>query len=204
MPRLDVLIPTIGRRSLELAIMSACHQTYSNLRVVVCADGEQKDARRLTERMQRFYGAIDYRETPQHYGHGDGVKEWWLNHGDCSEWVKFLDDDDSLHATCCKTMLSRAGMNVVAVLCQMLMVFSLKSGEAERSRIVTGDMAPNHVGTGCMLVQRDKARGITWPRNPYGDFLFLQELAKRGIVERVHMPLYNYNGYRDDRGRGYE
>ncbi|MBP7638707.1 MAG: glycosyltransferase family 2 protein [Kiritimatiellae bacterium] len=203
MARVDILVPTIGRSSLEVAIASAVRQTYRNGRVVIVGDGPQPDARSVARWVQRRWGAVEYRETPERFGHGDGVKHWWLAQDECSEWVKFLDDDDTLHPACVATMMAAAGARVSVVLCEMLMVFTARNGCAARMRIVPGEMQPGAVGTGSMLVQRDRARGIAWPRQPDGDFLFLRELANRGIVERVQFPLYNYHGYRDNNARGY-
>ena len=44
-PMVDVVIATIGRRSLEQAILAAVNQTYEKARVVVVGDGPCDPAR---------------------------------------------------------------------------------------------------------------------------------------------------------------
>lgn len=199
-PRVDVLIPTIGRRSLEMAILSACHQTYRSTRVVVIGDGEQKTARQVVRNMRKLYGAIEYWETPTPYGHGDGVRLWWFRQEDCAPWVKCLDDDDILHPCCLATMMAHVAPGVVAVLCKMAGTYQ---ADGIVQRVCTHEPALDvgACGTGQMLVARDAARHCEWPHRADGEVTFMRGMQARGEIRTLRLPLYWYMAYRDNKVR---
>jgi len=193
----DILIPTTGRASLRQAIIAGQSQSYPDARVVVVGDGPQPEARRIVETAG---GDAIYIETPEHYGHGNALREWWLNHSQCAPFVKFLDDDDWLAPIAVQEMMRHMAPDVVIVACQMLV---LKTDYARErcavSRICPGTMAPNMIGTGCLLVRADAAAGVRYPlTNDCSDYHWALALSQRGRVVNVPFPLYFYNGYRSN------
>jgi len=193
----DILIATSGRESLAQSILAAQSQTYSGARVVVIGDGPQPVARKIVKQYDRD-NSIVYHETPEHFGHGNPVKEWWLNHSRCAAYVKFLDDDDWLAPIAIDEMMRRMSADVVLASCQMLV---LKTDYARKrcikTRICPGVMKPNMIGTGCMLVRSDAAQGVRFPlTNDCSDYHWALEVSRKGRVVNVPFPLYYYNGYR--------
>lgn len=200
-PCVDILIPTIGRRSLEMAILSACHQTYRHTRVIVVGDGEQKTARIIVRVMKKLYGAIHYWETPTPHGHGDGVRLWWLQQEECSKWVKFLDDDDVLHPKCLTTMMPLADKGVSAIMCSMQVAYA--AGEVVTRGHTHGidRLEVGHCGTGQLLVDRDAGKECNWPHRPEGELIFMRGLEAHGKIRTVKAALYWYLAYRDNKVR---
>ncbi len=98
-PRVDVVIPTIGEPIAEQAVLAALHQTYPNTRVVLIGDGPQPEAQKLYDLVGAGRKNLIYQETPTHYGYGDGVKKFWINYPNASEFIHFLDSDDWMPPT---------------------------------------------------------------------------------------------------------
>jgi hypothetical protein len=183
-------------------------QTYEDKRVVVISDGDVPGtsaradytsmAFRLgMEESPRFVTLA----TPEHYGHGDHVKNYWLQNDEAAQWVKVLDDDDWLAPPCVEEMMRLADDDVAMVTCGYVAVERLNGrvtfGEVKPGRIVRGQI--NWQG---VLVNRAYCDGLFLDPSKLGsDYTFFAELAKRGRVARVEFPLAWYNSWRTDADR---
>ena len=205
-PMVDVLIATIGRASLQQAMIAAFRQTYPNVRCVVVSDGPNPGARSLFERVGGNRKDAIYREAPGPNGRGDPVKEWWFHQEEAAPFVKILDDDDWMSPITVDEMMKPilAGENVVLSLCLMLVLKTRgEMGPAARWRIVEANLKPNQVGSGCVLVRTEAARKAAFEKRPFSDFHWIKQVARHGAVAHVPYPLYIYHGYRGNHERGY-
>jgi glycosyltransferase involved in cell wall biosynthesis len=204
----DVLIPTIGRKSLVSAIASAAMQTYEETRIVVLSDGPVPEAHIMAHHVKlamtpgmEDMPRIIVRATPERYGHGDHVKNHWLQNDDAAQWIKVLDDDDWLAPPCVEEMMRVADGDVAMVTCSYVVVERIDGrvtlSDMKHSRMVRGQI--NWSGA---LVNRDYCDGLALdPSKPGSDFAFLSELARRGRVVHVDTPLAWYNSWRTDAQR---
>lgn len=102
-PLISILIPAYRATWFQEALNSALSQTYKNIEVIICDDSPNKDI----ENMVRTASICDYRlkyfrnEPPQGCL-GNFLKCFTLAQG---EFIKFLNDDDLLSATCIERML---------------------------------------------------------------------------------------------------
>ncbi|MBE3118828.1 MAG: glycosyltransferase family 2 protein [Candidatus Atribacteria bacterium] len=204
MPSVDVVIATIGRPSLEMAMVSACLQT-AECRCVVVADGPNAEAREIFDRVQctRRRTQPVYLETPTRLGRGELVHIWYAGQTGAADWLKFLNDDDVLLPQAIELMAGKVADGVTLVTCQMLVNY-WRDGHC-RSRIAKGALQPGDIGIGNAMVRTADYRRITYrPDVPDADVYRLQELAAMGDVRAVPQPLYVYNAWRTNAHRGYK
>ena len=105
-PKVSVIIPTIGRKSLKDAIESVVNQTYKNLEIIITDDTENEKAKSKIEKYlkdQRIKYVVNKK-----YKHGPAGNR---NNGlDCvtGEYFTFLDDDDVLFPNAIEELLKCA------------------------------------------------------------------------------------------------
>ncbi len=208
MPRVDVLITTIGRPSLEQAILSGLHQSYENCRVVVVADGPCPEARDIVGWLAERYkahstGRMIYPETPKRFGAGNLAKHWWINSGEASPWIRTCDDDDWIPPDSVKHMMAQVQDDTVLVMAPVMTIKNFP-GRPVRYRVASGQLVPDRCGFGSALFKTEAAQGIPLPHAKAADCKFLQAIAVKGHVGRVNAPMYWYNGHRCDAQRGYK
>ena len=200
---IDIIITTIGRRTLAQALLAAVQQTHPDVRVVVIKDGPQDGAQRIVDALAAsglLVGAnVLTVQTPEHYGFGNNVKQWWIDDPRCSEWVRFLDDDDWMPPCAIEEMVNGIdGDDVTLVTCLMCTLIRFK-GKPMRWRMNPAQMQPDKIGGGSAMFKRDAAREAGGPLPvPVGDYTFLKRIAAQGRRVHVNAPLYFYNGWRCD------
>lgn len=200
-PEVDIVIATIGRHSLEQAIIAAQHQTYRQCRVVVIGDGPCPDAVNTYHRLSRPASALRptiYRQTQRRLGgYGDYVKRWWIDHDEASPWVRFLDDDDWIPPNAIADMMRLRKPDTAVILCAMMM--TLAGAHDTRSqgkwKLVTPELSPHHAASGQVLLRTAAARRTSFPRGNCPDSSLAIEAAEHGGVEICPLPLYWYCGH---------
>lgn len=203
--QVDVLIATIGRKSLEQAILATLHQTYPHTRCVVVADGPCQYAYDLFAAIKDAKLGLGrdmiIRETPERFGHGNRVKEWWVNHAEASPFIRFLDDDDWIPpCSVAEMMRPMADPNVVLTICKTA-TLRMRNGRCFRYRLTPGIMKPNFIGCSFVLFRTSAARGVRFPDRPNSDYYWIAEVAKKGRFVHTGFPLYWYNAYRTNAER---
>jgi len=162
LPRVDIVIPTIGRERLELAIVSALTQTYPNVRPVVLSDGPNA-ARAMVKPYLGRRGLV-FLETPARLGHwGDPLRASWNASAVAAPYIKFLDDDDILRPHCVELMMAPilANPDVKLTYCQL--ASTVWSGNAIlRDRFVGAEFRENDVGNGNILYAREIAATVPY------------------------------------------
>ena len=205
MPRVDVLITTIGRPSLEQAVLAGLRQSYADCRVVIISDGECARARQATLAMSNasiHEPPVLYTETPKRFGAGNLAKHWWINSGQASPWIRTCDDDDWIPPDSVKHMMAQVQDDTVLVMAPTMTLQNF-AGRPVKYRVTRGVLVPDQCGFGSALFNTEAAQGIPLPHAKAADCKFLQAIAAKGHVGRVNAPMYWYNGYRTDASRGY-
>ena len=202
-PQVDIVIATIGRRSLEQAILAAVSQTYREARTVVIGDGPCPDARLIFNWIAERYkahetGKMVYYETPERLGmYGDGVKRWWIDHASAGEWLRFLDDDDWIPPYSVAEMMRLYEPGTTLILCGMIM--SLASRHDGRGvgkyNVRMPKLAPHFATSGTSIVNTAAARKSGFPFAEFADFSLCKDAAAGGTVKMVEHPLYWYSGH---------
>ncbi len=101
-PLVSILIPAYSPRFFEPCLASAIAQTYGNVEIIVGDDSEGSDIRELVAR--RGDGRVRCLRNEARLGfHGNFARLFSLAAG---RYVKFLNDDDVLHATCVGKMVA--------------------------------------------------------------------------------------------------
>lgn len=198
-PRVDILIPTIGRPSLAQAMLSALAQTYPNVRVVVAADANHSRALSLFHRVDALRHTVGratarFVTMPAPFGRGDRVKEWWIANADAAPLMHFLDDDDWLPPTAIYDQMTPmiAHHSVVLVVPSTLQIL----GDGVRStdyRLRTARMIRGQVVANAALFRTAAAQGVKLESDPANPRFWLHEIADRGRVYKLRQPLYWYN-----------
>ena len=199
----DIVIPTVGRATLEQSILAALAQTYPECRVVVVGDGPQFEAPQIFERAtaDRDRPCI-YAETPQRIGFGDGVIQWWIESGRAGDCIRSLDDDDWMPPVAVDDMMAEleADPANVMVACQMMITVA-RLGRVSRWRIQEPVMVEGKIGNGSVLYRTGSASGAPAVFVPNCDFYRLKYIADKGRLAIVDRPLYWYLAYRGAKER---
>lgn len=116
-PRISVIIPTLGRTSLRMALESLKRQLLGGDEVLVVGDGPQPGARKIAK---KFGESFRYEETePTNcWGHAQRNLGMELAKGD---YLAFLDDDDLSFFGALASMREEIGQHS-----QKLLIFRMK------------------------------------------------------------------------------
>ncbi|KUK09961.1 MAG: General glycosylation pathway protein [Clostridia bacterium 41_269] len=106
MPKISVIIPTIGRETLPRAVESVLNQTFQDFEIIITDDTEDERAKPIVE---------PYLNDPRvryvvnrKYTHGPaGNKNNGLDHI-TGEYFCFVDDDDYIYPTALEELLTFA------------------------------------------------------------------------------------------------
>ena len=195
----DVVIATIGRRSLEQALLAALHQTYPRVRVVVIGDGPCPEARAVYDQIAGQNARAIYRETPERlHRYGNAVKEWWLNGDEVGPWVRFLDDDDWIPPTAVADMVRVVGEETTLVMCAMILLLPPEfkaSTEDGYWQIRHPRPGVNHGCSGMTMLKSEHCKGVAFSADKRGDHYLSGHVARKGDTQIVDKPLYWYNAH---------
>ncbi len=102
-PLISILIPAYRATWFQQALHSALSQTYQNIEVIICDDSPNEDIENIVKTASISDSRLKYfRNEPLQGCLGNFLKCFALAKG---EFVKFLNDDDLLSATCIEKML---------------------------------------------------------------------------------------------------
>ena len=193
----DIVIATTGRQSLWTALLAALTQTYPGARTVVCGDGPQPNARAIFDTLTASFPGAQaiYRETPERFGHGNFVKEWWINHAEAATWLRFLDDDDWVPPYAIAEMMRPTSTDVSLVVCGMVVCVAGAVDKTMKYRICGGKTDETGAVTGTCLLRTKTIKG-PYPTQLPADYRLALRAAAEGVVRHIDTPLYWYNGYR--------
>lgn len=198
-PKVDIVIATIGRKSLEQAILAACSQSYHKCRVVVIGDGPCPDAKATVKWLkQRYKKKLIYRETKTRLGgYGDYVKRWWIDNKEASEYIRFLDDDDWIPPNAIRGMMELWTPETTVILCAMLLVFSNSQHTDGKGYWQMRKPALQHrqACSGMALFKTEAARNTNFPDTKFADSSLALDCAKQGEAQITDTPLYWYNAH---------
>ena len=200
-PNIDVVITTIGRRSLYTALLASLSQTYPGTRTVVCADGYTPEAREIFNRLIHAYPTTNaiYVETPTRYGHGSFVKEWWINNPEAAQWVRLLDDDDWMPPYAISEMVKAIDENTSVVVCKNTMCVDRGHSVGRVFGVRGGTFTKIGVSTATCLLKTASIKG-EYPLEMPADYHLAKRALNSGEVKFVQLPLYWANGYRGGKG----
>lgn len=87
--RFDIVLPTVGRKSLATAIRSVIDQAHQDWHLTIVHDGGTAVDFPEDDRILEIY----YRDIPCHNDYGAWARNLAISRG-TSEWIAYLDDDD--------------------------------------------------------------------------------------------------------------
>ena len=190
LPNVDIVITTIGRPSLSVAIEAALSQTYQGARCVVVADGQRDCTDAI---VARYKDRVKYVETPKPLRRaGNGAKEFWYNSDECAPFFRYLDDDDWMPNCSIMEQMKLMKDGVVLSVCKMRMLITNPEGVV-RERSLSGKMKVGQIGNGSVVVRKAAVKGILYEYIPYSDFYWIKAIAERGELVRSPYHLYWYN-----------
>lgn len=168
---LALIIPTLGRPTLERTLMSVIFQVRGLDQVIVVGDGDQPGARRIVD----DFPGVEYHETPaptRCWGHAQrnlGMqKAWHATH------LAFLDDDDLW-------MPGARGHLEDAMRRHPDRPVFFRMRHQGRILWQKPELAPGNVSTQMFLFPADPGRLASWgpdpsrPRGMGGDYLFARD-----------------------------
>ncbi len=187
----DVVIATIGRPSLETAIVAALAQTHPHTRCIVIGDGPQPKAKVIAE---RYKDRIMYLETKGPLRRaGNGVKEFWYNSDRCAPFFRYLDDDDWMPSMSVATQMQHMkDPKVVISICKMWMSI-WDDGIVIKEKTVPGTPKMGRVGNGSVLVRTSAAKDLVYRNETHSDLTWIKQISKKGKVMSTDLHLYWYN-----------
>jgi len=106
-PKISIIIPTIGRKTLPNTLKSILNQTYQNLQIIVTDDTEEGIAKKIIEKFLKKDKRIKY-VINRRYKHGPtGNKNNGLDFAS-GDYIVYCDDDDILLQQALEILLSVA------------------------------------------------------------------------------------------------
>jgi len=205
--KVDIITATMGRSTLHSCLAAVEQQNYPNVRHVVISDGPfQGDRELINWWLKRRGSDLVFHELKKPLRRaGNGAKEWWINHPDCSPIFRYLDDDDWIppHSIYTQVIPLLEDSKVVMTICKMSAVTVTEDGiQLFKSFEVPGKMSEGRVGNGSVMVRTAAAKNIMYQERPCSDFYWLKEIAAKGKVVTIPLPLYWYNqSWRPWRGK---
>jgi hypothetical protein len=191
-PWLSVIIPTIGRRSLQRTIDSLRGQVYgSTIEVLVVADTHQAgglgptrtrlpglpdvaDRFRYTRDLAESYGCV--------YAEHDGGENCWghpqRDHGARlarGTWLWWLQDDDIAAPDALPAMRSILTLNELRSWAPHL--FRVQTWQAGLVWKTEGVLAEKQIDADCIVVPNEPSELVPWGRRYNGDWDFISQMV---------------------------
>lgn len=175
--KLSIIIPTLGRKSLNRTLDSLKDQRASEDEILVVGDGPQKEARRIVE--ERGVG-YRYLETPPTHRWGHAQRNLGMSQSK-GDYLAFMDDDDVYLPGAFEAMRKAASDNPKIG----LFLFRMKIQAAGKERIIWDPQAIylGNVSTQMILLKRTMPFLAQWGPHPLvksgsgGDYIFIRQNA---------------------------
>jgi hypothetical protein len=165
------IIPTIGRESLIIAINSLFNLSKSNWNAIVIFDGVKKNINIDDERItiieiEKKTGITD------EYNKAGYVRNIGFSYVKNSEWIGFLDDDDSLSNDYIDKLENEINLNSAIDICIFRMIYEnniILPGKIDKS------INKNRIGISFAL-KSYITNNINFYNSQYEDYFYLKEL----------------------------
>lgn len=184
------IIPTIGRETLSKTLESLINQTNPNWKAIIVFDGMPSNIENSDERICII--------ESQKLGEGHNSAGLVRNHGITfadTEWVAFVDDDDSLSPKYVDTLINESSTFVLAD----IIIFRMleKDGVTILPELSTNAFYETKVGISFSVKKKLFEEGCVFTPSLIEDFCYLNEAMNRHykimISPYIRYFVRNYN-----------
>jgi glycosyltransferase involved in cell wall biosynthesis len=194
------VIPSIGRSTIKYSIQSLLDQTIQDWKCVVGFDGKcendiDKSLITMDDRIKYVYFS-EKMGASAHHGNAGLVRNSIINHlDDDTEWIGFLDDDDTLSKFYIE-ILELEKIKYKFDCCVFRMRYD-KDNQRVIPPFEMNHLQQNYVGISfCVNKKFIEKNNIKFTNDNAEDFKFLKEIYDRG--GKIHISshvTYNVNGH---------
>ena len=189
---IDFIVPSIGRETITCSLNSLIQQTDSDWRCFVGFDGlseDQIDSELLIHDPRIHYLYLEEKlGNSSFHGNAGVVRNKIIESIDnSSEWIGFLDDDDSLSPYYIEILKRQVKLDE-----SDCYVFRMNNNGVVIPSFDMNELRQNHVGISfCLKSSFLRQKNLQFQNDNAEDFLFLQNIKDQGGVINI-LPYVGY------------
>jgi glycosyltransferase involved in cell wall biosynthesis len=189
---IDFIVPSIGRETITRSLNSLIQQTDSDWRCFVGFDGlskDQIDSKLLIDDSRIHYLYLEEKlGTSSFHGNAGRVRNKIIESIDTpSEWIGFLDDDDSLSSYYVEILKQQMTLDE-----SDCYVFRMNNKGVVIPSYDMNELRQNHVGISfCLKSSFLRQKNLQFQNDNAEDFLFLQNIKEQDGVINI-LPYVGY------------
>jgi glycosyltransferase involved in cell wall biosynthesis len=182
MNNVTFIIPTIGRETLNRSIESILNQTVENWNIIVIFDGIKSNITVNDKRIK----IIEIEKKGLYINCAGNVRNEGIKYA-TTEWIAFLDDDDTISHNYIETFYKELELNPYLD----VLIFRMMINSRIIPKLETNNFYLNDVGISFIMRLSIHSSGTTFIPDGAEDFLYLDKIRKEGY-KMVISPYIKY------------
>jgi len=174
--KLTFIIPTIGRDTLIDTITSLLHQTNDQWKAIVIFDGIDPTIANIDKRIS----IIKSDKLGEHVNSAGNVRNYGIQFA-TTEWVAFLDDDDSISNDYVDLFYLETETNK-SLHIELLLFRMLDDGQVKPNLNLVGGLKLMNFGISFAVKKTIFDQGLVFTPSPMEDFNFISKCVSSGYV----------------------
>jgi len=170
------IIPTIGRETLNRSIESILNQTIENWNAIIIFDGIKSnlDIKYITDKRIKI---IEIEKKGLYINCAGEVRNEGIKYAN-TEWIAFLDDDDTISHNYIETFYKELELNPYLD----VLIFRMMVNDRIIPKLETNNFYLNDVGISFIMKRSIHSSGIIFIPDGAEDFLYLDKIRKAGYL----------------------
>ena len=167
------IIPTIGRETLNRSIESILNQTIENWKAIIIFDGIKSNITINDERIK----IIEKKKKGLYINCAGNVRNEGIKYA-TTEWIAFLDDDDTISHNYIETFYKELELNPNLD----VLIFRMMINNRIVPKLETNNFYLNDVGISFIMRLSIYNSGTIFTADGAEDFLYLDKIRKAGYI----------------------
>ena len=167
------IIPTIGRETLNRSIESILNQTIENWKAIIIFDGIKSNITINDERIK----IIEIEKKGLYINCAGNVRNEGIKYA-TTEWIAFLDDDDTISHNYIETFYKELELNPNLD----VLIFRMMINDKILPKLETNNFYLNDVGISFIMRLSIYNSGTIFTADGAEDFLYLDKIRKEGYI----------------------
>ena len=167
------IIPTIGRETLNRSIESILNQTIENWKAIIIFDGIKSNITINDERIK----IIEIEKKGLYINCAGNVRNEGIKYA-TTEWIAFLDDDDTISHNYIETFYKELELNPNLD----VLIFRMMINNRIVPKLETNNFYLNDVGISFIMRLSIYNSGTIFTADGAEDFLYLDKIRKAGYI----------------------
>jgi glycosyltransferase involved in cell wall biosynthesis len=165
------IIPTIGRETLSKTLDSLINQTNSKWKAIIVFDGIPSNIENSDSRIR----IIESQKLGEGHNSAGLVRNYGINFAD-TEWVAFVDDDDSLSHKYVETLINESSTFVLA---EIIIFRMVQKDKTILPQLESKAFFESQVGISFAVKKKLFDEGCIFTPSSLEDFCYLNEAMNR-------------------------